>query len=287
MIIVTGTKRSGTSMWMQILHAAGVPVIGERFSRDWEQTIRAANPRGFYESSLRRGVYYATNPDPKTGKFLAPDPTRGVAVKVFIPGLCRTDLAYVSRVVGTMRHWSEYASSIRRLRALEEEARTDSDETPSVERLDPVLEWWLENFALIRDIATRRYTAHLVSYDSVLRDPERTLVPVLNWLGVEGIEAAVAAVSSEVRTQERDGTEEHEYAEVFDALYELVDNQAPVDADFLERLNETHQALVPQIERGIERVVRSLRMRHNRERRGVNPMHPDIMEVVVHGEDDR
>ena len=35
MIIVTGTKRSGTSMWMQILAAAGLPVFGEAFPRSW------------------------------------------------------------------------------------------------------------------------------------------------------------------------------------------------------------------------------------------------------------
>ena len=31
MIFVSGTKRSGTSMWMQVLRAAGLPVLGEAF----------------------------------------------------------------------------------------------------------------------------------------------------------------------------------------------------------------------------------------------------------------
>ena len=54
MMIVTGTKRSGTSMWMQILIGAGYPIIGEAFPMRWEHTIKAANPEGFYESHLRR-----------------------------------------------------------------------------------------------------------------------------------------------------------------------------------------------------------------------------------------
>jgi RNase adaptor protein for sRNA GlmZ degradation len=29
MIIVTGTKRSGTSLWMQILERTGYPILGE------------------------------------------------------------------------------------------------------------------------------------------------------------------------------------------------------------------------------------------------------------------
>ena len=56
MIIVTGTKRSGTSMWMQLLHAGGVQIVGEAFSRDWADTIRDANPNGFSESPYRRGI---------------------------------------------------------------------------------------------------------------------------------------------------------------------------------------------------------------------------------------
>ena len=40
MLFVTGTKRSGTSMWMQVLRAAGLPVIGTEFPRDWGEVIR-------------------------------------------------------------------------------------------------------------------------------------------------------------------------------------------------------------------------------------------------------
>ena len=60
MFIVTGTKRSGTSMWMQILAAAGLEVIGERFPRHWGEHLSAANPDGFYESEL-----IEPNPFPK------------------------------------------------------------------------------------------------------------------------------------------------------------------------------------------------------------------------------
>ena len=75
MIIVTGTKRSGTSMWMQLLTAAGFPPIGDAFPRNWETTLKDANPGGFWESELRRGIYYETNPDPKTGTYLFPEQT--------------------------------------------------------------------------------------------------------------------------------------------------------------------------------------------------------------------
>src|SRR5687767_12378620 len=119
MIIVTGTKRSGTSMWMQILQAAGYPLLGEAFPRDWGETIRDANRQGFYESPLRLGIYYATNPSPRTGAYLAPEETRRVAVKVFASGLVKTDLVYIDRVLASIRPFREYRQSLERLYAME------------------------------------------------------------------------------------------------------------------------------------------------------------------------
>ena len=64
MIVVTGCKRSGTSLWMQILIAAGFPHIGKAFSKNWEKSIFEANPHGFYESIFRRGIHFMYNPHP-------------------------------------------------------------------------------------------------------------------------------------------------------------------------------------------------------------------------------
>ena len=52
MILVTGTKRSGTSMWMQILIAAGFTNFGSAFPANWGESIKEANSKGFFESKL-------------------------------------------------------------------------------------------------------------------------------------------------------------------------------------------------------------------------------------------
>ena len=87
MIVVSGTGRSGTSMWMNILKSAGVTVVGEEFPRDWADRISAANQEGFYESTLIMGINHTTNPDPTTGAHLTPEISRDMAVKVFIEGV--------------------------------------------------------------------------------------------------------------------------------------------------------------------------------------------------------
>ncbi len=255
MLIVTGTKRSGTSMWMQILTAAGFPAFGEAFPRNWGETLKGANPDGFYESILRQGIYYRTNPHPRTGAYFFPEQVERHVVKVFIPGLVRTDRAYIGSVVATVRHWREYHDSLERLYAMEDEARADKVDRPRPPRIPPVLEWWSENFSLIRDIVTRRFRVHVQSYDGLLADPKRVIENTLAWIGDEAIdvEAAVGAVKPTNRTQQRaaDDAAHREFSpkaiEAFDLLYRTIDERSGLDAALIGKLNEVHLELAPKL----------------------------------------
>ncbi len=44
MLVVTGCKRSGTSLWMQILIAAGFPHIGKDF---WVESVQNGVEHGY------------------------------------------------------------------------------------------------------------------------------------------------------------------------------------------------------------------------------------------------
>ena len=251
MMIVTGTKRSGTSMWMQILIGAGYPIIGEAFPMRWEHTIKAANPEGFYESHLRRGIFYRTNPHPKTGAYLFPEQVAHHAVKVFIPGLVRSDRAFIGKVIATVREWREYESSIARLYAIEDESRRAEGKGALIpeERMPGALEWWSENFALVRDIAVRRYPVHVQTYEGLLQQPDKVIRDVLKWLGRGDPDKALAAVKPEHRTQKRpeSTTVEPAVAEVFDTFYAAMHAGKGLDAALLQKLNDTNELLVPRI----------------------------------------
>ncbi|MCA9662911.1 MAG: hypothetical protein KC486_31515 [Myxococcales bacterium] len=241
MIIVTGTKRSGTSMWMHVLVAAGLPYIGERFPAGWGELLRAANPDGFFESELMIGVNFQTNPHPMTGAYLPPEQTRAHAVKIFIPGLVRTDVAFIDRCVATVRGWRDYVASVRRV-GIEGAV------------LPPALEWWCMNFSLIRDLAIRGYPAHVLSYDSFLRDPEGVAAEVLAWIGC-GDPAKAARVVRPERACEPIRETDEELAEgldprhlaVFDELYATIDAGRPLSQPFIDELNAVDQALRPQV----------------------------------------
>lgn len=261
MIIVTGTKRSGTSMWMQILKAAGYPVLGERFPRDWGRTIRAANKEGFYESPLRHGIHAATNRHPETGEPLDPRALQRVVVKVFARGLLRTELPYITKVIGCMRHWREVQHSLARLYAMEhanklalaERRGWSSEVLPSLAHPPSVLEWWNDHVSLLRDAGRRRYPLHLVTYASVLRPASRVVENALDWLGGGQVQAAVARIQPELRTQALEALPVEvsgllpEHEAVFDELYARVDAGVALDAAFLGTMDRVHTALAPRI----------------------------------------
>lgn len=254
MIIVTGTKRSGTSMWMQALKAGGFPVLGQAFLGNWDKSIKAANPRGFYESPYRQGIFYGTNPNPKTGEYLRPQDTRRHAVKVFIPGTIRTDIAYMDKVIATMRPWQVYSRSIRKLYALEDahhetltgEARAKALRSVQIGRpkIPPDVEWWLEHYELIRDFATRRYPIHLTSYERVLDNPEREFGKVFKWLGGGDVQAAAAEVDGKLHRSNTDDPVESaldgEKVAIMDEIYERIHAEKGLTSELITALN-THQ----------------------------------------------
>lgn len=253
MILVTGTKRSGTSMWMQILRAAGLPSIGVAFPDDWTASLREANPEGFFESRLRDGIHFLTNPDPDTGAYLHPADVRTHAVKVFVPGLTKTDLAFVERVIACVRDVREYDASVRRLEALEDADAATIHGLPKLRRATPYLEWWRDNYALLVDAMTRRYPIHVVSNAAVAEDAPSVIRRAIAFLGVGDPESAVAAVRPELRRIVRPRADELPGVDAttlasFDLLRDVLVNGPPDDDAWIDRLGETHASLVDAIE---------------------------------------
>ena len=152
--------------------------------------------------------------------------------------------------------------------------------------LSPVLEWWLENFMLVRDAATRHLPLHLVSYNSVLEEPERIIPQTLKWLGRGEAAPAIAAVKPGSRTQDQSATAQvpdHPQAEVFDELFDLVHRQQSLSRSFIQRLNDAHGQLVDEIEAGFVRIAKSRMLNKRSPRQRPPVVNPDLVESMVHG----
>jgi hypothetical protein len=251
MYLVSGTKRSGTSMWMQVLAAAGLPVLGDRFSRAWGKgPMRQANPNGFFESHFRDGIFFGTNPDPLTGRYVRPGDMPDTVVKVFVPGVVRTELSFIDGVIANIRDFRDHEASMRRLWALQDQQRREqAPDQPPIEHLAPHLEWWVENFTLVRDQGIRGYPIVMQSYEALLADPEPYVRRALELVGDGDVEAAVAAVEPEARTvvDARSDHVEPNVARVFDDLYGTVDRGHAIGPSLQRALQTTHRLLQPQI----------------------------------------
>jgi hypothetical protein len=170
-------------MWMRILAKIGFPVLGEAFPAAWSCGLEALNPGGFYESPLREGVNWQTNPDPATGVYLHPNETRRHAVKIFPMGLVRTDFAFLDRVLVTYRPWRAQLRSRLHFSAVEEaQHRQRGHALPPHHDLH-VAEWFRDVYLLFEDVERRRYPVHVQYWPALLADPERTLPGILSWLG--------------------------------------------------------------------------------------------------------
>lgn len=236
MIVVTGCRRSGTSLWMQMLAAAELPIVGEPFGPQLE-TLKAANPRGFFESEHRNGV---------VGD---PAELRGQVVKMFVPGVVETDEDELERVIFSIRPWREHVASTRAFETLEAEAL--GAEVPRA--MPPELEWWFETYCLFGDFADRDYPMMIVAYDRVLSEPEATAERALTYLDQDPARAAAMAAVVDPALRRADPsaiTSElpEEALATFDALYARIRDREPMGDAFVDRLAETHELLMPFIE---------------------------------------
>jgi hypothetical protein len=215
MIVVAGTKRSGTSLWMQILHRAGYRYIGDKFPRNWEDKLKAANPNGFYESLFRQGVNFQTNPHPRTGKYLRPEQSRDLLVKVFPGGVARSDIAFLDKVVVTIRPWRSVVRSLRAMQKLESEV-WGWDKLPKTPLYPiPEVEWVVENFLMARDLRLRAYPNVVHSHAHLMNAPAQTIRTVVEFLG--GPTEKVPELAEQIDTRlNRSGKKALDPSHVFD-----------------------------------------------------------------------
>ena len=248
-------------MWMQILIGAGLAAFGDAFPVTWGSTpLRKANEEGFYESTLRSGIYYATNPNPRTGAYFFPEQVERHAVKVFIPGLVRSDRAYIGRVIASMREWREYEASVNRLYSLEAEGAATAEGRP---HMTPALEWWWENSMLLRDVTMRRYAIHVQTYASLLADPQKVISETVKWLGFGDAKAALQKVKPENRHFDKPESNglEPDVAAVADELYDVLHTRRGLSKAFLAKVDETTQTLAPRFQEELRRVAAERRRR--------------------------
>ena len=129
--------------------------------------------------------------------------------------------------------------------------------------MHPALEWWRENYDLIRDFATRGYAFNLVSYSKLLDDPDGVIAPVLRWCGAPDVEKGIAEVEQSLRTQKEvtvsDSPLTSEQETLFDEFHDFFYRQAPLSGTFIQTMNEIDEVLRPIIDEAKKKGQQRLR----------------------------
>jgi hypothetical protein len=252
MIIVTGTRRSGTSVWMQILEQGGIQVLGRKFPANWKSLMEEANPKGFFESTLVQGINFRTNPDPDSGAWIPPHKVTDIGIKIFADGLVKTDFSYITQVIFTVREWQECEASQKRMDEIRAGRSDTAGEDPNAEvaaRLPAGFTWWKANFSLVRDMQMRRYPTAVFSYAALMEDPQKIVNAGFEWLGRGDANAAVGAVERSLQTQQGASIPDagHNYGGMFDELYDALHRNAQISPSFYEKLAETDDRITQEI----------------------------------------
>ncbi len=182
--IASGLERSGTSLLMQILEAAGVPMSFDTESRPPDDN----NPRGYFE--LEGGKIISRL---MSGAFPLPD-YRGRFIKITAFGLKFLPPGKY-RIIYTERNIEEVLDSMEKMARVQDKDREET--RASFVKLN----------AMIKDSISKRddVEALFVDYNRIVVDPKPEIRKIRDFLGADAcVEAAmVAAVDQKLYRKRR------------------------------------------------------------------------------------
>ena len=183
LLVVTGEPRSGTSLMMQTLKHLGLDIAGSdapwKRHADEMRTERAEylNPKGFYEIP---GVVARGLRDNSVARKLY-----GKAVKIITPGLLRTKLRHMDKIIFCLRDPREIALSQSKLVSNVTVFTEDGEKyAPELQHIEPKryiqsmgrFVFWQKFFPEFWDKAL------IVDYREMLESPDETIFKVLDFI---------------------------------------------------------------------------------------------------------
>ena len=244
MFIISGYKRSGTSLMCQMFDKAGFNGLGERFPKVWEETIKVKNTEGFYESKfIEDGANNQTSPWPASRHTLS-------ACKIFCGGIIKTDQSYIDKIVLMVRDWRTQTHSLRSMYANTNEHGYGIEDDRIMKYPDGY-EFFHYYYEFIKDYRKRGYDTLVVDYDTLLTNPKEECDKIKGFIGVGRWDLAAEQVDPSISSYDSKGKEclvgNKDFADFLDRFYQGI-KSTQLSEELLKECEGRHKDIVKIIE---------------------------------------
>ncbi|MBE9523859.1 MAG: sulfotransferase domain-containing protein [Chloroflexi bacterium] len=184
-IVVSGLPRSGTSMMMKMLDAAGIPPLTDNI-----RTADDDNPKGYYEFERAKKL--------KEGDVAWLPDAQGKVVKIIGALLVELPANYKYKVLFMRRKMDEILASQNKMLARRGEDQKVDDETIAklFQKHIQQVEFWMQNQPNLDYLD--------VEYNEMLKNPKPQVEAIVRFLGREmDIDTMAAIVDPELYRQRK------------------------------------------------------------------------------------
>jgi len=200
--IVSGLRRSGTSMLMYALKESGIPILGFKFSIAKDALKRKeGNPNGYWELrkvTTDKGLFYDLN---------TVEGLDGKVVKVMFEALPESDPKLIDKVILIFRKPKNWLSSILKWNKIEQ---LDSFVAHNIlDTIDSL------GFLMLNDIKHK-----IVFYEDIVENPEEQMKSICEFLGEGDYKKATKTVDVKLNRSEESDTQSV-YLEDLEKVYNL------------------------------------------------------------------
>jgi len=169
-LVITGLPRSGTSLMMQIIDKAGVPVMS-----DGKREKDISNPQGYFELEAVKGIV-------RDNSFL--DETVGKAIKIVAPLPMFLNLKHNYRAIFMRREMDEVLRS--------QEVMLNKDQTAEREKFRGIYETHLaKTYKFFQDNDIPYIE---VNYNALIQDPETEVEKLIEFCGLKAYQHELIGV---------------------------------------------------------------------------------------------
>ena len=204
MILVSGTSPEGCQR-------AFIELGSRAFSHFGPDLETASRGVGL----LVDGVHYQTNPDPRSGAYLAPERWRRTLLRVTPRGLMRTDRAYLEAALVIVESPTVWDA---RWRAAGREGPSGTA-------------WWAQVGGVLSDIRLRKYKSHVTTVEALAR---------AGSAGWDAIAAWLDGASASRHDTPPEGPQLPAQGVTLDFLYRVIDCGGEVESAWLDELEDAH-----------------------------------------------